>query len=116
MASGIAAERGAVRAGRQTLRRVLGREHGAHGKAAAQSLGNRHDIGRDAGPLVCEQLARAAHAGLDFVEHQQQTVLVAEVAQASEALGWTVRTPPSPWIGSIMMAAVSGPIAASTAS
>ena len=61
-----------------------GREAGAERKAAAEPLGQRHDVGRDAGPLVGEQLAGAAHAGLHLVEDQQQAVLVAELAQRAE--------------------------------
>ena len=38
--------------------------------------------GVDAGTLIGEQLAGAAHAGLHLVEDQQQAVLVAERAQA----------------------------------
>ena len=67
--------------------------------------------------LIGEELAGAADAGLDLVEDQQQAVLVAErragragIAAAPSA------APPSPWIGSIMIAAVSGVIAAFSAS
>ena len=55
--------------------------HGADRKAAAERLGERHDVGRDAGALIGEQLAGAAHAGLHLVEDQQKTVLVAQLAQ-----------------------------------
>ena len=40
---------------------------------------------------------------------------VADLAQPRRNAGGITRTPPSPWIGSIMIAAVSGTIAASTA-
>ena len=60
----------------------LGGETGADRKAAAERLGDRHDVGRHAGMLIGEQLAGAAHAALHFVEDQQQAVLVAELAQA----------------------------------
>ena len=42
------------------------------GDAAAQALGQRHDVGLDAEVLIGEPLARAAAAGLHFVEDQQQ--------------------------------------------
>ena len=58
----IAAEGRAVRAGHHALGRLLGGEHGAERKAAADALGDRHHVGRDARPLVREQLAGAAHA------------------------------------------------------
>ena len=77
----IAAEGRAVRAGRHALGGLGGREAGAEREAAADALGDRHDVGRDAGPLIGEQFAGAADAGLDLVEDQQQAVLVAELAQ-----------------------------------
>jgi hypothetical protein len=43
-------------------------------------------VGRDAGPLACEQFASTADAALHFVEDQQKPVLVAEFAQANQAL------------------------------
>ena len=62
------------------------REARAQREAAADALGGRHDVGRDAGPFVREQLAGAAHAGLHLVEEQQQAELVAHRAQALEIL------------------------------
>ena len=44
----------------------------APGDAAAQALGQRHDIGRHAGMLIGEPFAGAAAAALHFVEDQQQ--------------------------------------------
>ena len=82
----IAAVGRAVRAGHHALGRLLGGQEGAERKAAADALGHRHDVGRDAGPFVREQLAGAAHAALHLVEHQQQAVLVAQLAQGLEEL------------------------------
>ena len=112
----IAAEGRAVRADRHALGRVGCRETRAEREAAADALGDGHDVGRDAAVLVGEELAGATDAGLHLVEDQQQAVLVADRAQPAQEGGRTTRTPPSPWIGSIMIAAVCGPIAASTAS
>ena len=112
----IAAEGRAVRARQHALAGILGGEERADRKAAAKRLGERHHVGLDAGALVGEQLAGAAHAGLHLVEDQQQAVLVAQRAQAFEKLVGVHRTPPSPWIGSIRIAAVSGPMAFFTAS
>ena len=53
-------------------------------KAAADGLGDRHDVGRDADRLIDEQRAGAAHAALHLVEDQQQAVPVADRAQALE--------------------------------
>ena len=89
-------------------RGLRGREARAERKAAADAFGDGHDVGRDARPFVREELAGASHAGLDLVEDQQQPVLVAELAQACRNCGGGTRTPPSPWIGSIRIAPVSG--------
>ena len=59
----------------------------AAGDAAAEALGQRHDVGRDAEVLVGEPLAGAAAAGLHLVEDQQQLVLVGQLAQAGEEAG-----------------------------
>ena len=83
----IAAEGRSVRAGRHALRRLLGGEQAAEREAAADALGDRHDVGRDAGPLMREQLAGAADAGLHLVEDQQQAVLVAQRPQPPQELG-----------------------------
>ena len=71
-------------AGHHALGGLLGGQHCPEREAAADALGHRHHVGRNAGPLVGEQLAGAAHAGLHLVEHQQQAVLVAQLAQRLE--------------------------------
>ena len=68
------------------LRGLGGGKAGADREAAAERLGERHDVGRDAGALIGEQLAGAADAGLHLVEDQQQAVLVAELAQRPQEL------------------------------
>ena len=80
----IAAERRAVRSGGHAFRGLVGRKHGADRKTAAQRLGERHDVGRDAGTLIGEQLAGPPHAALHLVEDQQKAVLVAKLAQRLE--------------------------------
>ncbi len=83
----IATKRRAVHAGRQALGGFFRRQHRAHGEATADAFGNGHDIRRDAGPFMREQLARAAGAGLDLVENEQQAVLVTQRTQAAQKLG-----------------------------
>ena len=82
------------------------------GKPPPSAFAMRHDVGRDAGVLIGEQLAGAADAGLHFVEDQQAGRARRTVCamRAGNACG-TTRTPPSPMTGSIRMAAVSGPMA-----
>ncbi len=63
-------------------RRLFGRQAGAQREAAADALGDRHDVRRDARPFIGEELAGAADAALDLVEDQQQAVLVAELRAA----------------------------------
>ena len=78
----IAAERGGVHAGPQAGGDFGGGQQRAAGDAAAKRLGQRHDVGRDAEVLIGEPVARAAAAGLHFVEDQQQPVLVGDLPQA----------------------------------
>ncbi|CDX33909.1 hypothetical protein MPLA_1690011 [Mesorhizobium sp. ORS 3359] len=82
----IAAEGGAVHAGGHAGRRLVRGEAGAHREAAADALGDRHQVRRDAGPFMREQLAGAADAALDLVEDQKQAVLVAELPQPFQGL------------------------------
>ena len=58
-----------------------------HG-AVGHLLGHRHDVGRHAEKLRAAVLAHAAKAGDDFIEDQQDAVLIANLAQALQiALG-----------------------------
>ena len=52
--------------------------------AAAQPLGDGHQVGRDAFLLARMQRAGAAHAAHDLVEDQQHAVAVADLADALE--------------------------------
>ena len=61
-------------------------QHGAEREAAADALRRRHDVGRDAGPFMREQLAGAAHAGLHLVHAEDDAVLVAYRAQIAQEL------------------------------
>ena len=93
----IAAKGRAVGAGDHADRGALGREAGADRKAAAQRLGDRHDVGRDPGPFIGEQPAGPPHAALHLVEDQQQAELVGDRAQArADIRPSAARTPPSP--------------------
>src|SRR5207247_718775 len=67
----VAAEGRAVRAGREGRGDALGRAHGADREPAAERLGERHDVGRDAGVLVREETPRAPEPALDLVEDEE---------------------------------------------
>ena len=113
----IAAERGGVHAGPQAGGDLGRGQQRPAGDAAAERLGQRHHVGRDAEVLVGEPVAGPAAAGLHFVEDQQQLVLVGQFAASpARKPSGGMWTPPSPWIGSIMMAAVSSSISRATAS
>ena len=73
-------------AGRHAFRGFTGGQAGAEREAAADRLGNRHDVRRDPGALIGEQLAGAPDAGLNLIEHQQQPVLIAQSAQLFQDL------------------------------
>ena len=64
-----------------------GGEAGADREPAAQTLGDGRDVGTHAGLFAGEQRPRAAHAGLDLVEDQEQAMLVAQGAEPLQALG-----------------------------
>ncbi|MNI48567.1 hypothetical protein D3C73_1031350 [compost metagenome] len=81
----VAVVRAALIAVREHAGVLAGQQCGQR-HAAADALGQRHDVGRDVGMLVGEHLAGAAHAGLDFVHDQQQLVLVGQLAQALHEL------------------------------
>ena len=63
-------------------------QHGADRHvAAAQALGDRHQVRADAVLLAGVQRAGAAHAAHHFVEDQQDAVAVADLAHALEIAG-----------------------------
>ena len=72
----VAAESGAMVARLENLRRLGACHHGADRHARAQTLGQRHDVRDDAGPLVGKPFAGAAHATLHLVDHQQPVAFV----------------------------------------
>src|SRR5258706_500499 len=60
---------------------ALGHHH-ADGHAGAQALRQCHDVRRHIPMLACEHLAGAPDARLNLIEDQENTVAVAEFAQA----------------------------------
>ena len=71
----VAAERAAVQSRGEQIGRRADRHAGTDRQPAAESLGERDDVGRDAVVLVGEKRSGAAHSGLHLVEHQQCAVL-----------------------------------------
>ena len=81
----IAAERAAVIAGREHLHHVVGADERRHRQqAAAQRLAEDHAVGLHAVVLAREELAGAAHAGLDLVADQQHVALAADARALRE--------------------------------
>ncbi|MCW0462677.1 hypothetical protein NB717_003745 [Xanthomonas sacchari] len=74
----VAAEGGAVRAELHGLGDLRPGQQRADREAAAQRLGQGHDVGSDLVLPVREQGAGAAHAALDLVQHQQRAVVIAQ--------------------------------------
>src|SRR5258708_1176658 len=83
---GVAAEGRAGAAGGHALGGGFRRRAGADREAVPETLGDRHDVGRDAGPFMGEQLAGAAHAALHFVEDEQKTELVGDRAELAQII------------------------------
>ncbi len=82
-----------------------------------RALGERHDVGRDAGAHD-RRTARRCGRCRSAPRRRSAAGRARRTARAARAgnSGGTTRTPPSPWIGSIRIAAVSGAIAALAAS
>ncbi len=70
-----------MRPGNHAARRLVGCQTGAQGKPAADPLGDGHDVGCDPRILMRKKAPRAAHAALNFVCDQKQTVLIAKRTQ-----------------------------------
>jgi hypothetical protein len=83
----VAAISRAMRAGNQRLGETFLGQNGAEREAAADPFRRRHDVRRDAGPFMREQLAGAAHAGLHLIHAEDDVELVAHGAQVAQELG-----------------------------
>ena len=92
----------------RTRRRRVGDEQRADRQAVCEPLRERDRVRLHAGALPGEELAGAADAGLHLVEDEQRVVLVGERAGLLERPAASGLTPPSPWTGSRMIAAVVG--------
>ena len=80
------AERRAVHARRDGLGGGVGAQHRSHWDAVSNGLREGGDVGEDVVVLVGEPLSGAAHAGLDFIDHEERAGGVAEVACDLEEL------------------------------
>jgi hypothetical protein len=81
----VAAEGGAVRAGREDVHDlVVGQDGGHRVDAAAQRFADDEDVGAHAFPVAGEHAARTAQPGLDLVGQQQGMVLPAEALDAAQ--------------------------------
>lgn len=83
----VAAKRAAMTAGREQLRGFASRQAGTDRYAVAQPFGEGHDVRHDAFMLKGKPLARATHAGLNLVEHQQPVTPRATFSQRLEIPG-----------------------------
>ena len=57
-------------------------QHGTHGESVGNAFGHRDDVGTNAKPLVCKELATAAITTLDFVANQDGSVFLAGSSQS----------------------------------
>src|SRR5205807_7513589 len=69
---GIAAERGAVVAGHESARRLVGDEEAADGEPVRERLREREEVGPDAELVEREERAGASDTGLHLVEGEQR--------------------------------------------
>lgn len=82
-----AAEGRGVVAGLEDVGEGGGGGGGADGEAAAEGLGHGKGVGLDVVVLPAEPAAGAPDAALDFVAEQEQSALVAELAEAAHEFG-----------------------------
>ena len=110
----IAAERAALIAILEAADVAMGNQSRQR-HAAAQPLGQGHDVGRRPGMFEPEQMPGASDPGLDLVEDQQQPRSRVRARRPRRNASVASNTPASPWIGSSITATVRGVMAASTA-
>ena len=87
----VAAERAADRAGRRSFHDFLTRDDGRERHAGGDGFRRCDDIRLDTRFLPIfgsEHASRAAEAGLDFVCHEQDALLVADLADGLDPLDW----------------------------
>src|SRR5262249_19560242 len=73
-----------MRADGHSLRGFCCCKTGADWKAAAKRFCERHDIRGSAAAFIREHLASARNTRLHLVEHEQQAMLIAQLAQATQ--------------------------------
>ena len=62
-------------------------QHGAHGHATGDRLGNRHDVRHDIVQLACEHASGTSEAGLDLIHDQQHAPGPAQRGHLRNVLG-----------------------------
>src|SRR5450830_852769 len=82
-----AAKGGGVGARRKEAGVFFGYDDSADRNTAAQRFGQGHCVRRHSVVLKSEEFSGAAHSGLDFVEDEQNFMLVAELAQVFQEAG-----------------------------
>ena len=83
----IAAIGGAMGAGHHGGSHIALGQAGAQRESAANGLGHSDDVRRDAAPLEGKEATGPTVAALDFIENQQQIVLITQCAQALHVFG-----------------------------
>src|SRR5436190_3243555 len=84
---GVAAEGGGMHAGAEAGGDLRSREHRPARQTAAESLGEGHHIGGHAVMLVAEPFSRPAATSLDFVEDEEEIIVVRQFAEALQKAG-----------------------------
>ena len=62
-------------------------QHGSHGQAASQGLGQGHDVRLHSRMLLAEPFSGAAKAGLHLVENEQCSGIVTDLAGSAQVVG-----------------------------
>jgi len=83
----IAAKCRSVRSRCKSRRGFRGRQTGPDRESSADPLRHSHQVRSDTGPFIGKQLARASDTSLDFIKYEQQTIVVAQLAQRTQKLG-----------------------------
>lgn len=83
---GICAERRAVHTAGEGFRALFACDEASDGETAAEAFCGRDDIGLNSGVHIAEELTAASDAGLDFVDDEEDILIITELLHLTEVI------------------------------